>query len=61
MVSFQTSYNFTCKWMLPPDRQFGKDMGNGSYSGIYGMLQRREVDYAAAGLVFLVNILDIIE
>ncbi len=47
--------------MLPPDRQFGKDMGNGSYSGIYGMLQRREVDYAAAGLVFLVNILDIIE
>ena len=46
----QESFNFSCRWFVPSDLRAGADAGDGSYNGVYGLLQRREVDYAPAGL-----------
>ncbi len=36
--------NFTYELDVPPDGQWGANMGNGSWSGMVGMLQREEID-----------------
>ncbi len=44
--------NFSVEWVTPGDRMYGVQMENGSWSGLVGMLQRREVDVVAASLAF---------
>ena len=37
LVSFSNSYEL----VLPPDGEYGRDIGNGSWTGVVGMLQNR--------------------
>ena len=48
----QERSNFTAEWVYPPDFKYGvpDGGGNGSWNGIIGMLQRREVDVGVTGL-----------
>ncbi|MPC71007.1 Glutamate receptor [Portunus trituberculatus] len=39
--------NFTCRFVLSPDRTFGNLLPNGSWTGMVGMVVREEVDFAA--------------
>ncbi|XP_063884803.1 glutamate receptor 1-like [Scylla paramamosain] len=39
--------NFTCRFVLSPDRTFGTMLSDGSWTGMIGMVVREEVDIAA--------------
>ncbi|XP_071528865.1 probable glutamate receptor [Panulirus ornatus] len=41
-----TKLNFTYALVMPPDREWGRGMPNGSFTGMIGMCQRKEVDMA---------------
>ncbi|XP_076349541.1 glutamate receptor ionotropic, delta-1-like isoform X2 [Tachypleus tridentatus] len=41
-----TSLSFEYKVFIPPDRKWGRNMPNGSWNGMIGMLERKEVDVA---------------
>ncbi len=43
--------NFTVEWETPADNQFGAPLPNGSWTGLVGMVQRKEVDLAAGPMV----------
>lgn len=42
--ALQDIMNFTFVLRPPPDGEWGGDLGNGSWSGMVGMLQRGEID-----------------
>ncbi len=44
----EQKYNFSTYWTLPKDNKYGTPIGNGSYNGVIGMLQRQETDMGAA-------------
>ena len=45
------SFNFTFTVVYPTDRQWGVELPNGSWSGLVGQLERKEVDFVFAPLV----------
>ncbi len=42
--------NFTVKWVVPADENYGSLLENGTWDGLVGMLHRDKADVAAAGL-----------
>jgi hypothetical protein len=48
---FQSRLNYTIKAVVPEDEDWGADDGNGSWTGIIGMVKSREADVGASGLV----------
>ncbi len=42
--------NFTTKWQMPEDEKYGGPLVNGSWSGLIGMIQKRQADLIAAAL-----------
>ncbi len=46
----QLDSNFSISWAVPKDKKYGVPIGNGSWNGIVGMVQRGEVDLSAATL-----------
>ncbi len=42
--------NFSAEWTLPEDGKYGAPVGNGSWNGMVGMAQRKEVDLVVAAL-----------
>ena len=51
-VSFRLTRS---RYQSPLDRSFGTDQGNGSWSGIIGMIVRDEVHISIAGLIWDTN------
>ncbi len=43
------SCNFSVAWITPADGNYGAPLGNGSFNGLTGLLQRKETDIVAAG------------
>ncbi len=46
----QDACNFTVKWVVREDQKYGVPAGNGTWNGLVGMGQRKEVDLVAAAL-----------
>ncbi|GFG31548.1 hypothetical protein Cfor_00459, partial [Coptotermes formosanus] len=42
--------NFTTELQLPPENVYGKQMKNGSWNGIMGLMARKEVDVTSVEL-----------
>ena len=48
---FLIGFFFRCVTSLSVDRKFGSKLDNGSFTGMLGMLQRQEVDFAVSSLI----------
>ncbi len=44
-------YNFTINWTYPKDRVFGTGLENGTWTGLIGMMQSKEVDMVATAMI----------
>ncbi len=40
--------NFTVEWVIPPDGAYGSQISDGSWNGMIGLLQEKQVDMSAA-------------
>ncbi len=53
--------NFTLEWTMPDDQSWGIPLGNGSWNGIVGMVQKKEVDIGVAPLAVTLERSEVID
>ena len=51
----QSIMGFNLSYVAPSDGQWGSQLGNGSWVGLVGMLERKEVDIVSAPLTAILE------
>ncbi len=59
--ALQQALNFTTEYVPTETKQFGAPLGNGSWTGIIGMLDRKEIDIAVAPLAITDERADVVD
>ncbi len=49
LESIASDCNFSVSWIVPKDGNYGAPLKNGSFNGLAGLLERKDVDIVAAG------------